>query len=342
VWTLPSEIHEVQADAVERLGYKHRFVLFDGAIPDGTDIVLAQGPFGTLWPVIHQLVGQPLARRPVFAYWFEENLNMETPPLPRRLLAQSFSELSWRYRESVGLCGRAGRPLAGLLAKKAVGLGYLGDILWLHSRGLLDVLALSSTVYAAYLANLGIESLLVPRGYHPGWGETLNLRRDVAVVWMGKVRGRRRRRAIPWLQGELTKRGQAMEVYDGFAKPFVFGRERTEILNRTHFVLNIYERPWHELSIRHFVAAANGAVVLTEPGENRYPFVPGEHIVECRLEMMPDAVMHYLTHEDEWGAISKNVFELVTSKLTLMRSIKSILTAAEAVLAARRTPPLRV
>ena len=67
-----------------------------------------------------------------------------------------------------------------------------------------------------------------------------------------------------------------MCIFDGEENDFIFGPKRTEILNRTWFVLNVFfSGPTDELSIRFFVSASNGAVVMTEPGLNRYPFRAG-------------------------------------------------------------------
>jgi hypothetical protein len=200
---------------------------------------------------------------------------------------------------------------------------------------LLDVLALSSTVYAEYLRQLGIDAILLPRGYHPSYGQVLDLEREVAVVWMGKTRNRHRRWAVYWLRDQLAKRGQVMYIHDGRERGFIFGQERTQILNRAWFVVNVLPNPTWEVSIRYYMAAANGAAVLTEPGKNQYPFVPGKHLVECPVRDMPDRIMYYLEHEQEWRSMSEAMLGLVTTELTLERSIAAILARAESALQGR-------
>ena len=329
VWRLPSGIHESQADVVQKLGYRHHFFRFDEPIPSGADILLVQGPYGTLLPVVRQLMDYPPERRPVLAYWFQQSLDMRWPEWIHIPLAQMFSDLI-RYYHQAGWVGNGLHRIApGFMASKGRRLCFLGDMLWLHRHRLLDVLALTSTVYAENLARYGIASVLVPRGYHPDYGEVRTLQRDIAVVWMGKTRNKRRRRAVYWLRDQLEKRGQIMHIYDNEENPFIFGEERTRILNRAWFVLNVFTRPTDELSIRYYIAAANGAVVLTEPGKNKYPFVPGKHLVECPVQEMPDTVMHYLEHPEEWRSISEEMLSLMKSELTLERSIASILARAE-------------
>lgn len=336
IWRPSRGLLAAQGSVVEELGYRHRFWLPDEPMPTDTDIVLVQGPYGSLLPLVRQLSERPASRRPVLAYWFQQSLDMLEPEPARRWLARIFSELRRDSSEAPWASRLAGSLAPGLMSSKGGRLRFLGDILWLRGHGLLDVLALSGTVYARYLEQLGVPSLLVPRGCHPSYGSVLDLPRDVAVVWMGTLRTRRRAHVVHWLREELARRGQAMQIYDGKEKGFIFGEERTRVLNRAMFVLNVYfSRPTDELSIRFYIAAANGAVVLTERMENRYPFVPGKHLVQCSVEEMPDRVMYYVDHPQEWRSISEAMLELMRTELTLKQSVASILARAEAVLNGR-------
>ena len=121
-----------------------------------------------------------------------------------------------------------------------------------------------------------------------------------------------------------------MLIFDGKLNDFVFGEQRTKILNRAWFVLNVYfSSPSDELSLRQIVAAANDAVVMTEPSSNQYPFVPGQHLVECSLGEMADRVMYYLNHREEWCSIAANMRRLMEGELTLEQSLAQILGQAE-------------
>ena len=109
---------------------------------------------------------------------------------------RTYSDLH-RHSGYAGFVGKAASFIAeGHVATKGRRLGFAGDILWLHRHDLLDLLVLSSSVYAEYFGELGIPSMLVPRGYHSSYGSVLNLERDIAAVWMGKLRTKRRKRAI--------------------------------------------------------------------------------------------------------------------------------------------------
>jgi hypothetical protein len=342
VWRLPSELHEAQADAVSRLGHVHQFLWFNEKIHPDTDVVLVQGPYGTLAPLGLQLRSLPSDQRPILVYWFQQNLDFLLPNWIRVLLAPAFSDLTRSDRHR-GLPGDLlNYLLPRMIREKGGRLRFLGDILWLHREGLLDVLALTGTVYAKYLRHFGVNSVVVQRGHHPSYGEDLNKVRDIAVVWMGQTRSRRRRRVIYRLNDELQGLGHAMQIYDGVQHRFIFGDERTRILNRARFVLNVLSHPEDELSIRYFIAAANGAVVLTEPGRNTYPFKSDVHLVQTPVEFMPEMVDYYVQHEEERRQIAESMLRLIRTEFTLERSIGTLLDLAQRRITARSVIPMEL
>lgn len=337
VWGAVHELHQAQADEIASLGFQHVFFESSDSIPWATDIIVVQGPYGTLAHLVNQLKPMPLKSRPVLVYWFQQSLQFLSPSLITLPTSRLFSDLSWSHQgrrvESLSLVTRGGKP-SWLKGKR---LGFLGDIVWLHKNGLLDLLVLSSTFYADYLDQWGIPSMLVPRGYSPRYGEAVEQYRDIAAIWMGKTRTRRRRALVYGLQSELKSKGYTMQVYDGAENGFIYGAERTALLNRTRFVLNAnFSGPTDELSIRYYIAAANGAVILREPNANQYPFVPGVHLIECLPSDMVDVVDYYSEHPEELRQIADNALELVTKELTLAEVISAILQRASYVLASRR------
>jgi len=311
------------------LGYPHRSFGFDEPIPAGARVVLVQGPYGTLLPLVRRLAATPREERPLLAYWFQQSLDLWSPESLRLRAARLFSDLHRNHREAGWVARALDRTAPRVVRSRGRRLAFLGDILWLKDRGMLDTLAVSSTVYRDYLASFGLNPLLVARGYHPDYGRALGLKRDIAVVWMGKTRNRRRKRAVYWLRDQQVRRGLSMRIFDGEESPFIFGDDRTRVLNRARFVVNVYAHPAHELSIRFYIAAANGAAVLTEPGQNRYPFVPGTHLVQCPIGEMPDKVMYYLEHEEERRSIAEQMLNVMKTDLTLEQSIDTIMCHAE-------------
>jgi len=322
----PGELILTQGKAIEALGHQHHFFRFDEPIPPQTQVILVQGPYDTLVPLVDQLTKKPIQERPALVYWFQQSLSLPRPRWMCETLSRTFSRLHQTHNDLKSLGKVANYISPNLFKTKGTRLGFLGDILWLHRYNLLDVLALSSTVYADYLEKFNISSIVVPRGSVPSHGSLLHIERDIAAVWMGKLRTKRRKQAAYWLKQQLENKGLVMHIYDGEKEKFIFGQKRTEILNRTWFVLNIFfSGPIDELSIRFFIAGANGAVVLTEPGANKYPFIPNKHIIEAKIEEMPKIIEHYFNNKNEWQTISDNMASFISKDLTLEKSIEKIL-----------------
>lgn len=336
VWHV-GDLENAQAETIQSLGFNHSFLAFNAEIPRSTDIVIAQGPYGPLSPFVHQLCALPPDARPLFVYWFQQSLDLRIPRFLQTIVNPFFSGLR-NSTPDAHLAMRVQQIIYNrLFANSATRLGYLGDLFWMHAHGLPDLLVLSSTVYAKHLATMGMPSLVVARGYHPSYGRLLHNKRDIPAVWMGKLRTRRRRAAVFWLQQQLAKHGLEMYIIDGVTHRFIFGKERTELLNRAWFVLNIWFSDMNdELSIRYFIAGANGAVVLTEPGNNIYPFIPNHHLVERPIHEMPDAILYYIEHPKEWQRLSENMTHLLTTELTLRRSLEQVMAQAQIMLEERR------
>jgi hypothetical protein len=325
-WDSLGELHMVQAEEIIKLGYLHDFFESREAIPIDTDIVLVQGPYGSIASLVEKLRVISQESRPVLAYWFQQSLQLVGPRYLNSQISKFFSDLYWMEIHTRFGSGEKDWGAVRPSWLRGNRLGFMGDILWLGQNSLLDLLVLSSSVYADYFQTEKISSLIVPRGYYPGYGKNLQLARDIDLLWMGKTRTKRRKQIIHGLRESLNNRGMVMHVYDGVENGFIFGEKRTELLNRSRFVLNInsYSQA-DELSIRYFIAAANGAVIIREPNDNQYPFIPGKHLVECRPEEMPDVIEYYLDHPLERQRIADDMLNLISTELTLSNTISAIL-----------------
>jgi hypothetical protein len=336
-WDSLGELHKVQADEIIKLGYIHQVFESKESIPIDTDIVLVQGPYGSISYLVKQLMMMPHESRPTLAYWFQQSLQFIGPRYINSHVSKLFSDLYWlqmrnRYGSRSDNHG-LGRP-SWLRGNR---LGFMGDILWLGQNSLLDLLVLSSSVYADYFLLEKIPSLIVSRGFVSGFGQNLELERDIAVLWMGKTRTKRRKELVYGLRDKLESKDLVMRIYDGVENDFIFGEKRTELLNRSRFVLNVnFSDPTDEISIRYFIAAANGAVIIREPNDNKYPFIPGEHLVECHPEEMLDVIEYYLEHPKKRDEIADRMLNLLTSELTLEHSLRKITLAAIKALEKRR------
>jgi len=328
VWSKNSDLHIAQGKAIHQLGYPHCFFLYDAPIPDEVDIILIQGPYGSLLPFIKKFIDISENERPILIYWFQQSLYIPMSLWMLYFLGFIYSDMFNYFQNN--FFTRTLKNISNRI-KPHGGARYtfFGDIIWLKMNNLIDILATTSSEYQRLFKKFDIDSLLIPRGYHPDYGKILKLERDIALLWMGKTRTRRRRQIIYRIREELDKQGLCMHIHDGYDKPFIYGEKRTNLLNRTWFVLNIHTSPTDELSTRYYIAAANGAVYLTEPGKNEYPFKNNVHLVECQPEQMVETVSYYINHPDEWQSISQNAFNLISQKVILEKSISTMLTQAE-------------
>lgn len=335
VWGAPGEQHEAQACAVKELGHGHRFMQVGDEIPEVTEVLLIQGPYGPLRPLAMRLLNSPeLRRRLVTIYWFQQNIAVGLPRIARTVAPAAVHALSsW---EPDRASARALHRLVPARLRTPGGrIENLGSIRWLHHHGLVNVQAFSSTVFQEFLAAEGIHGPVVPRGYHSLYGERRHLERDVSAVWLGKTRSRRRRRIVYGLRDQLRADGLDMRIHDGIERPFIFGEPRTALLNRTKFVINAHVRPSDEISIRHFIAMANGAVVLSEPNRNWYPFRAGEHYLECEPDQFASTIREFEHRSGDREAMADRAEELITSRLRLSSTISELLGAAQQILSAK-------
>jgi hypothetical protein len=210
---------------------------------------------------------------------------------------------SWKLR------GRLGK----LLASKAKRFRYYGDLLWLKREGILTCVVQGSGLSKRVLARHGFRIYSPPSpSSFPEWGADLRLERDIPVLWIGKVATRRRRRLLEQVEGELDKSGVQLLRIDGERHPYVFGEERTVLLNRTKVVLNLLRAEWDNNAMRFHIAALNRALVVTEPMFDQTTFVPGVHLVESPIDQISSRILHYLAHDDERQVITEQAYQLIT------------------------------
>lgn len=95
----PGELILTQGSAVEALGHKHQIFRFDETIPQYTQVVLVQGPYGPLAPLVDQLIEKSVNERPTLAYWFQQSLSLPRPAWLCETLSRTFSELHQTYND---------------------------------------------------------------------------------------------------------------------------------------------------------------------------------------------------------------------------------------------------
>lgn len=180
----------------------------------------------------------------------------------------------------------------------------------LHRSGLPDILCVSTRGRVDFLAERGIHAEYVPHGYGPDLGRDLGMERDIDVLFLGETKVLRRRLALLYLQW----RGVEVLCRGGWSDLSCWGEARTELLNRTKIFLNVQRFAGEYSGLRFALAAANRAFVISEPMYDSYPFVAGEHYVAATLREMPEAIRHYLVHEEERRRIAENAFACAVEK----------------------------
>ena len=328
-WQPEDGIGSAIFDSVCAWGCETVHFLHNETIPDGLDVILVYGPFNSLTPLSQQLLAYPPDSRPALILWMSEQLS--NPSIPDWLLRPSGQLRSWAERQSYQLSD-AGvwqpNPRWQKLTCKAHRLRYYGDLHWLKQQGLLTVLGIGSQWITQYLQQRGLNPVTAYFGSFPEWWGDLNLERDIPVLWLGKTGSDRRKTFLSQLQDDLQARGVEMTVVDGVSHPYVFGKERTVLLNRSRIVVNILRTPWDNHSIRFFLSSSNKALIISEPTLPHTPFMPGEHFVETPIERMAETIYYHLNHPEAGAPLVERSFQLATQELTMFRSVGSLLQQA--------------
>lgn len=191
-------------------------------------------------------------------------------------------------------------------------------------EGIIDLLAVATRSYQAFLAQEGIDSELVPVGYHPVHGERLDLERDIDVLFLGDLRVGRRKRIFRRLEQD----GLPVRAVGSYSDPTYWGEGRTQLLNRSKILLNLPRHRGLLADLRLIFGMATGALVLSEPVYLPEPYVPGKHYVEAEVSEMADTARRYLEDEEARLRITAEAHAFVTQELTLERSFGEMLALA--------------
>jgi len=202
----------------------------------------------------------------------------------------------------------------------------------MHRRGLIDLCVVTSRSRQQFLEEKGIPSHFVPLGLHPGLGRRMNLERDIGVLFIGTLDDSRHRSALKFLRAK----GISVMALGSWKPGPTWGESRTELINRAKIFLNVQRHAGQYSGYRMLLGMANGALVVSEPVHDPFPYVPGLHYVESTLEQMGETISKYLSDAAERGKIAESGHRLVTESLTMSNSMEQMISLMETMLGNRR------
>jgi hypothetical protein len=339
MWQPHEGMAQAISEALLQLGYDVTPFEWDQPVPTGVDAVFSHGPYRRFMSVPSQLGQMPPERRPWLVHWNDEG--MPDLRLPWVVLAGLGHLRSW-----IGRQVHAARP--NLLARlpgprwvdqRMMRFSYLGDYYYAYQRGWLSLLVDQSKIYADLRSAHGLPTLAVPWGSIPAWSSDLGLERDIDVLWMGARASRRRGALLDQVRDDLRRRGIQMYVADNEEHPFVFGEERTRMLNRARITLNL-TRTWYDDNFLRFsIVLPNRSLLVSEPMlAHCADYVPGTHYVAAPAAQLAETIAYYLAHPTERQRIVDNAYTLVTQNLTLKNSVARIMAALAELARSRRAP----
>ncbi len=329
-WAPADGISEAIGLELTGLGYDVRPFAHDQPVPAAATVVTF-APHGRWWPVALQVGRMPAGQRPALIHWGTEGF--PDPRLPWPVLAGLGRARSWLDAFHDGRAWQrrlARRPPLTTINHGLFRFRYVGDNLRALHRNWLTALADVSEWYARLYQQHGYPAQFVPWGTASSWHADLKLERDIDVLWMGKRRNGRRSDLIDRVRRELEPHGVNMYVADGVERPFIFGQERTRLLNRTKLTLNVRTRWFNSgFTFRFHTVAGNGCVVVSEPFMTHVSrYQAGEHYASAQPAQLAEKILYLLAHEDERRAIADRAYQLVTTEMTLRESVRQLMALA--------------
>lgn len=281
--------------------------------------------------------------RPGVAAWLFEPLPPPELPLEEIRSAARYSAIRSGTRwlrpviqlmsrpHDIALDLRSGRSLGPL------GMRFLIDnasfVLRGRDYGWLDGLFVSTEQKRLQLTTWDIAADFLPVGQQRDFGRDLGLRRDIDVLFIGSVKNRRRQVALEKLFGDLRSRGLNVLRPEGG----VWGDARTQLVNRAKILLHLHQYDWDTPWMRWCLAAANGAVVASEPLSVPQPFVRGADYLEAPIDHLPDAIANLAADERRRIEMLGACRATIALHMTQAAAIERLAEALRMIAAQRRT-----
>lgn len=187
---------------------------------------------------------------------------------------------------------------------------------------IVDRVVVTSRDRRAALLEYGLSAEVVPFGYSAAIAGPITSpalgNRDLDFVSLGTLHSRMAGRR------SVVKRWRAEEPRLTLLDR-LWGKERGELLRRSRVVLNVGRVPGDFAGVRLVLAIAAGAVVVSEPMTDPFPFVAGVHFVEASLEGLLDAARELCADEPHRRRIADAGQTLLTSELSMGHCLRRAL-----------------
>jgi hypothetical protein len=105
----------------------------------------------------------------------------------------------------------------------------------------------------------------------------------------------------------------------------VWGPERDAILGRSRTVVDIHRVPGNFTGLRFLTAFAAGAVLVTEPLDDPYPFVAGRDHIEAPADRLVDEVAALLDDEPARRTMAAVAQERLRGELSMRAILERVL-----------------
>ena len=197
-------------------------------------------------------------------------------------------------------------------------------------QGLFDHVFVFTMRKTKFLQKHGVPSEYLAVGHHPIWGAANpdGGTRDIDVLFLGEQDQKRRGRIVQALRVELEKEGVTLNTMSDFDPAGLWGEARNVLLRRTKIYLSIYRHSLDFSGTRFCLGMGNGALVVSEPVADPFPFVPGRHFIEAPVPDLSRVILTYLQDDAAREKVCRQAREFLTRDYTMQASAERIVAQA--------------
>src|SRR5262249_30299590 len=109
-----------------------------------------------------------------------------------------------------------------------------------------------------------------------------------------------------------------------WSDPRYWGQQRTRLLNRAVIMVNLNRFPGNFADTRFMLAAANRALIVSEPVYRPDPFVAGETHVEAEPGALAAVLQRWLADDEGRRRMVSAAYETVMTQLPRDRAVREL------------------